>query len=247
MSNSYFGDSRAARRSRRRWRRRIRARIYAWLTRLALAWVGITVLVVLLFRWVDPPTSAFMIAAQIRGGEITRNEWLDWDRVPPELALAVVAAEDQRFPTHYGFDFVEIQDALESALNGKRMRGASTISQQVAKNLFLWSGRNFVRKGLEAYFTVLLEVLWPKQRILEIYLNIAQFGDGLYGITAASGVYFGKSPGELSRYEISLLASVLPNPASYKPNAPSESLLNRAAFVRRHMQSLGGTGYITNM
>ena len=125
-----------------------------------MAWVGITVFVVLALRWVDPPTTAFMLAAQSRG-ESAVHAWLDWRDIPPELALAVVAAEDQRFPRHNGFDFKEIQNALETAIEGGRVRGASTISQQVAKNLFLWSGRNIVRKGLEAYFTVLLELLWP--------------------------------------------------------------------------------------
>jgi monofunctional glycosyltransferase len=218
-----------------------------WLARLALAWVGVTVLLVLVLRWLDPPTTAFMIGAQLRGGDAVSGEWLNWRDIPPELALAVVAAEDQRFPTHAGFDLVEIQDALQTVMKGGRVRGASTISQQVAKNLFLWSGRNFVRKGLEAYFTVLLELFWPKQRILEVYLNVAQFGDGFYGVSAASREYFGKPPGALTRYEMSLIASVLPNPVAYRPDAPSAALLNRAAFVRRHMQQLGGVAYLQGM
>lgn len=210
---------------------------------VVLAWVGVTVLVVLLLRWVNPPTTAFMIAAALRGEDVV-SDWIDWGGIPPKLALAVVAAEDQRFPRHFGFDFVEIRDAVETVLDGGRMRGASTISQQTAKNLFLWSGRNFVRKGLEAYFTLLLELLWSKQRILEVYLNVAQFGDGVYGIGAASSAYFNEPPARLTRYEMSLLASVLPDPVDLHPNAPSESLLERAAFVRRHMQSLGGVGYL---
>jgi monofunctional biosynthetic peptidoglycan transglycosylase len=142
---------------------------------------------------------------------------------------------------------VEIRQAVETAIRGGRVRGASTISQQVAKNLFLWSGRNVLRKGLEAYFTVLLEALWPKRRILEVYLNIAQFGDGFYGVAAASREYFGKFPGELTRREMSLLASVLPDPVDLNPAAPGRYLQDRAAFVRRHMQSLGGVGYISRM
>ncbi|HSH43878.1 MAG TPA: monofunctional biosynthetic peptidoglycan transglycosylase [Arenicellales bacterium] len=223
-----------------------RRRIRGWLLRLALAWIGISVLVVLLFRWVDPPTTAFMLAAQWRG-DGAASEWLDWEQIPPEFALAVVAAEDQRFPGHNGFDFVEIQQAVETAIQGGRVRGASTISQQVAKNLFLWSGRSFLRKGLEAYFTVLLEALWPKRRILEVYLNIAQFGDGFYGVAAASREYFSKTPGELTRREMSLLASVLPDPVDLNPAAPGGHLRDRAAFVRRHMQNLGGVGYISRM
>lgn len=240
----YFDRHRSTRRARRR--RRVRRRIYGMLVRLVLAWVLVTVAVVLVLRWVNPPTTAFMIAAQARGEEAVM-EWLDWSRIPPELALAVVASEDQRFPRHFGFDFVEIQDAVETAIEGGRVRGASTISQQVAKNLFLWSGRSFVRKGLEAYFTVLLEILWPKSRILEVYLNIAQFGDGFYGVAAASREYFGKTPDELTRYEMSLLAPVLPDPVDLNPAAPGEFLVERAAFVRKHMDQLGGVAYLEGM
>lgn len=208
-----------------------------------MAWLGVTVSVVLLLRWIDPPTTAFMIRAMLQGGEVV-SDWVDRSGIPPQLALAVVAAEDQRFPRHFGFDFVEIQKAVTNVLHGGRVRGASTISQQTAKNLFLWPGRNFVRKGLEAYFTLLLETLWPKHRILEVYLNIAQFGDGVYGVGAASHIYFSKTPAELSQYEMSLIASVLPDPVDLHPNAPSQFLLERAAFVRKHMKSLGGVSYL---
>lgn len=220
--------------------------MYGWLARLALAWVAITMAVVLVLRWIDPPTTAFMLAAQVRG-ESPTSEWLDWHEIPPELALAVVAAEDQRFPSHAGFDFEQIRNAVETAIQGGRIRGASTISQQTAKNLFLWSGRNFVRKGLEAYFTVLLELLWPKQRILEVYLNIAQFGDDFYGVAVASREYFGKPPAGLTRGEMSLLASVLPDPVDLDPRSPGAFLRERAAFVREHMQLLGGVGYLEGM
>lgn len=220
--------------------------MYGWLGRLVLTWVAITTAVVLVLRWVDPPNTAFMLAAQARGEHPT-SEWLDWPEIPAELALAVVAAEDQRFPGHAGFDFAQIRNAVETAMQGGRIRGASTISQQVAKNLFLWSGRNFVRKGLEAYFTVLLELLWPKQRILEVYLNIAQFGEGFYGVAVASREYFGKPPAGLTRREMSLLASVLPDPVDLDPRAPGAFLRERAAFVREHMELLGGVGYLEGM
>lgn len=236
--------NRPRRRSRRR--RRARARVYHWLKVAILAWVGATVCLVVLLRWVDPPVTAFMIAAKLRG-EVVVNEWVDRAAIPPELALAAVAAEDQRFPRHFGFDLVEIRKALTTLVHGGRMRGASTISQQLAKNLFLWSGRNLVRKGLEAYFTVLLETLWSKQRILEVYLNVAQFGDRVYGVGAASHKYFATVPSRLTRQQMSLLVSVLPDPTGATPDAPSPQLRERAAFVRRHMQSLGGVAYINNM
>lgn len=187
-----------------------------------------------------------MLGARWRG-DAARSVWLDWREIPPELALAVVAAEDQRFPRHSGFDLVEIRKALETALHGGRMRGASTISQQLAKNLFLWPGRSFLRKGLEAWFTVLLELMWSKQRILEVYLNIAQFGDGFYGVALASREYFNKVPAALSRHEMSLLASVLPDPVDLAPDAPGEYLRRRAAFVREHMRRLGGVAYLRDL
>lgn len=209
-------------------------------------WVAITVSVVLLLRWVDPPTSAFMIAATLRGDDV-RQQWVDAPGIPRELALAAVAAEDQRFPQHFGFDLVEIEKAVSTRLQGGRLRGASTISQQVAKNLFLWSGRNMVRKSLEAYFTVLLETLWTKRRILEVYLNIAQFGDGIYGVGVASREFFGATPGRLTRRQMSLLVAVLPNPTGGAPNAPSDWVLQRAAFVQKHMRTLGGVAYLDEM
>ncbi|MGA8261568.1 MAG: monofunctional biosynthetic peptidoglycan transglycosylase [Arenicellales bacterium] len=231
------------RRSRRSRRRRIRARVYRWLGKLVLIWVGVTVPVVLALRWINPPTTAFMIAARL-GGENVANTWVSWRRIPPQMALAVVAAEDQRFPDHFGFDWVEIRNAVDTKLEGGRLRGASTISQQTARNLFLWSARSFIRKGIEAYFTVLLEALWSKRRILEVYLNVAQFGKGVYGVGAASRAFFHETPGRLSLYQMSLLASVLPDPVDLHADAPDHWLLKRAASVREDMKTLGGVAYI---
>jgi monofunctional biosynthetic peptidoglycan transglycosylase len=155
------------------------------------------------------------------------------------MALAAVAAEDQKFPDHYGFDFAAIADAIEEGEKGRRLRGASTISQQVAKNLFLWESRSYLRKGLEAYYTVLLETFWSKRRILEIYLNIAQFGDGLYGVKAAAQVFFNKPPSALTMGECALLAGVLPNPVKFKVTAPSPYVLQRARSIEIQMRNLG--------
>src|SRR5262249_11532172 len=148
-----------------------------------------------------------------------------WDKIAPEAPLALIASEDQKFPTHHGFDVQAIQDAMEDADEGERLRGASTITQQTAKNLFLWGGRSFVRKGLEAYFTVLLELEWPKRRILEVYMNIAEFGDGVYGVGAAANRFFRKTPAQLSGSEAALLASVLPNPKKLHAERPSPYVL----------------------
>ncbi|HSX63083.1 MAG TPA: monofunctional biosynthetic peptidoglycan transglycosylase, partial [Tahibacter sp.] len=164
--------------------------------------------------------------------------------VSPALPIALVAAEDQKFPLHHGFDVEAIRDAIEDAEDGERLRGASTISQQTAKNLFLWNGRSFVRKGLEAYFTVLIELCWPKQRIIEVYLNVAEFGDGIYGAAAASDVFFHKTPGALTPRESALLAAVLPNPRRLRVDKPSAYVQRRSAWIERQARQLGGPAYL---
>ena len=167
--------------------------------------VALSALSTLCLRWIDPPTSAFMLqsrhAARSQGSATTyriRHYWVDWRHIAPAAKVAVVAAEDQRFLDHDGFDVDSIADAVYERVKRGRKRGASTVSQQVAKNLYLWPGKSFLRKGIEAWFTLLIELSWPKQRVLEVYLNLAQFGDGIFGIEAASVAYFCKSAEELS-------------------------------------------------
>ena len=206
--------------------------------------VTASLLPVAALRWIDPPTSAFMLRHRVQSlwnEQLSKNiayRWVDWKKISPFAPLAVVASEDQKFPSHWGFDTESIAEALEDREKGIRSRGASTITQQVAKNLFLWPGRNFIRKGLEAYFTVLIEMLWPKQRILEVYLNIAEFGNGVYGIRAASNIYFNKSPLRLSRGECALMAAVLPNPLRLRLNRPSAYMRNRARWILSEMDRL---------
>lgn len=210
----------------------------------------LSVLCVLCLRWVAPVTSAFMlerrIAAAVEGEHDFQlhYQWTNWSQVSAQLPIALVAAEDQKFPSHHGFDIDAIQSALADADEGERLRGASTISQQVAKNLFLWNGRSFVRKGLEAYFTVLIEALWPKRRILEVYLNIAQFGDGVYGASAASRQFFRSTPAQLDARQSALLAAVLPNPVRYRVDRPGPYVLRRVAWIERQAVQLGGPGYL---
>jgi monofunctional biosynthetic peptidoglycan transglycosylase len=216
----------------------------------AVAWLVLSVLAVALLRCVPPITSAFMIERRVDAWLHARPDvriayrWTPWERISPDLPIALVAAEDQKFPDHHGFDFAAIQGALADADDGERLRGASTISQQVAKNLFLWNGRSFVRKGLEAYFTVLIEALWPKRRILEVYLNIAEFGDGTYGAAAAARRFFATTPDHLDARQAALLAAVLPNPVRYRVDRPSAYVLRRAAWIRRQAIQLGGPGYL---
>jgi monofunctional biosynthetic peptidoglycan transglycosylase len=232
-------------------KRTLPQRVLRWLCLATLGGIVLSVAVVLLLRFVAPPTSAFMIDRRI-------DAWLDEERdfrldyrwtpiaqVSAQLPIALVAAEDQTFPDHHGFDVAAIQSAMAEAEDGSRLRGASTITQQVAKNLFLWNGRSYVRKGLEAYFTVLIEVLWPKQRIIEVYLNIAEFGDGIYGADAAARRFFGVDASRLSARQAALLAAVLPNPQRMRANPPSPYVQRRAAWIERQVRQLGGPAYLT--
>jgi monofunctional biosynthetic peptidoglycan transglycosylase len=217
------------------------------------AWAAVTVAVVLAFRWIDPPFTAFMLESRVRAlfssepGYEFRHEWRDWNTISKQAAVAVVASEDQNFPYHHGFDFKQIDRALEERERGRRVRGASTISQQVAKNLFLWPGQSWVRKGLEAGITVLIEGLWSKQRILEVYLNVAEFGRGTYGVQAASRRFFGKDAARLNAADAALLAAVLPAPKRLRADSPSNYVRRRQAWIQRQMASLGGTSYVAQL
>jgi monofunctional biosynthetic peptidoglycan transglycosylase len=219
---------------------------------LALAgWIVLTVATVVALRWIDPPFTAFMVTDRVThlfADDYTfRHEWRNWNDISRNAAIAVIAAEDQTFPRHRGFDFKQIGKALEDRERGRRVRGASTISQQVAKNLFLWRGQSWFRKGLEAGITVLIEACWSKQRILEVYLNVAEFGRGTYGVQAASQRYFRKDASRLSRREAALLAAVLPAPSSYKVEAPSRYVQRRQEWIQRQMVALGGTSYLARL
>src|SRR6202047_2912614 len=213
---------------------------------IVLLFVVLSVASVVVFRWLNPPYSAFMAEAQIAAwtsrdsSYVFRHSWVDLDRISPNLPLAVVASEDQKFPEHWGFDVEAIEKAYEMNQHTHRVHGASTISQQVAKNLFLWSGRSYFRKGLEAYFTILIEALWPKRRILEVYLNIAEFGYGTYGAEAGAQRFFHEPASQLSRDDSALLAAVLPNPERYSAVAPSRYVQQRRDWILGQMQTLGG-------
>ena len=215
-----------------------------------LAWVLLTATPVLLLRWLRPLTSAFMVEARVAAWQARRHDyhtdfrWVSLEQISPHAAIAVVASEDQQFPYHAGFDFNSIREAVRASEHGKRLRGASTISQQVAKNLFLWSGHSYLRKGLEAYFTVLIETLWPKERILEMYLNVAQFGDGIYGVQAAAERFWHKPALRLSSAEAVSLAAVLPNPLRLHADRPSRYLIGRRDWILVQMRELGGEAYL---
>jgi monofunctional biosynthetic peptidoglycan transglycosylase len=214
----------------------------------------LSVLTVLALRYVNPWTSAFMVEARVhawfdddpRPWKL-QHKWRDYDQISKQLPLAVVASEDQLFPVHSGFDFKQIRKALNDAERGRRARGASTITQQVAKNLFLWNGHSWVRKGLEAWYTLLIEWLWPKQRILEVYLNIAEFGRGIYGAEAAAQAFFHKPAARLSREEAARLAAALPNPILFRVDRPSHYIQRRQREIEAQMRALGGPGYLAGL
>lgn len=229
--------------SRRRSSSPRRRRPWRLLWQLPLAFVAGSVLLVLLLRVLPPPTTAFMLGNDLHP---VRYAWVGWSRIAPAARLAVVAAEDQKFPDHWGFDFEAIDQAIDHNEHSRRVRGASTISQQTAKNLFLWSGRSYVRKGLEAGFTLLMEGLWPKRRILEMYLNVAQFGPDVFGVEAAAQAYFGKPAMRLTAHEAALLAAVLPNPQRFSAARPSPYVAGRADDIEQQMQQLG-SGYLDDL
>ncbi|HVI53999.1 MAG TPA: monofunctional biosynthetic peptidoglycan transglycosylase [Luteibacter sp.] len=226
-------------------------RIARFVGLLILAWLALSWLVVLILRFVPPWTSAMMMERRVEAFVTHepdfsfRHRWVPWDAVSPQVGLAMVAGEDQKFPFHHGFDIDAIQDAIDASDEGKRLRGASTISQQVAKNLFLWNGRSFIRKGLEAYFTVLIEATWPKRRILEVYMNIVELGNGIYGVGAASDVFYHTTPDRLGAIQAARLAAVLPNPRRFRVDAPSAYVQKRTAWIAQQMEQLGGPAYLT--
>lgn len=210
-----------------------------------LIFVVVSVLLVGIFRFLPPPASSFMIKRYVAGlfhqdqSPKVYYQWVDWENISPHIALAVVAAEDQKFPHHWGFDFQSIWDAIRERRTGGRLRGASTITQQTAKNLFLWEGRSFVRKGFEAWFTLLMETFWSKKRILEVYLNIVEFGDGVYGVHSAATIFFNKEPSQLTRKEAARMAAVLPNPKRFSVRTPSGYMRQRTREIERQMNNLG--------
>lgn len=219
----------------------------------ALVWFAAgSVLLVLIFRWVPPPGTALMVERKIESwidGEPIdlQRDWEPWEKISDDLKVAVIAGEDQKFASHWGFDFVAIQAALAHNERGGTVRGASTLSQQVAKNQFLWSGRSWLRKGLEVWFTALIELIWSKERILEVYLNSAEWDEGVFGAQAAARHHFGVDASKLSRQQASLLAAVLPNPRNWSASRPSTYVARRAGWIRQQMSQLGGDSYLEQL
>lgn len=243
--NPTYGDKLCAR-TEAEFKMRIK-RLRRWLLAGLTACLLLSMAPVIILRWVTPPTSAVMLQRILVEGHKLDYQWVPLAQIAPAAALAVVAAEDQKFPDHRGFDLDAIRAAAGNNARGGRLRGASTLTQQVARNLFLWQGRSYLRKGLEAWFTLLLELCWSKQRILEVYLNIAETGPRTFGIQAAARRYFGRSANALTREQAALIAAILPNPLRFHADRPSGYVLSRRNHILQQMSRLGGSAYLQNI
>ncbi|MGR8980362.1 MAG: monofunctional biosynthetic peptidoglycan transglycosylase [Gammaproteobacteria bacterium] len=223
---------------------KFKARLKKTAKLLALTFLMTSLGACVLLRWVPPPTSAFMIYRHVE--DLVRHgtfraidyQWVGSHKISANAYRAVMASEDQRFYQHSGFDLQSIRSSIAAYVNGRRLRGASTISQQVAKNLFLNPSKSFIRKGFEAWFTLLIELFWSKKRILTVYLNIAEFGDHVFGIEAASRHYFGIPAKKLSRPQAALLAATLPNPLRFKASRPTAFVIKRQQWILRQMGNI---------
>jgi len=230
------------------WRERLRG-VWRILWRSALALLALLLLLIIVLRFAPVPITTVMARYAVQSvfradAPPLRYDWVDLNDMSPQLPLAVIAAEDQLFAEHWGFDLKSIGRAFDHNSKSRRIRGASTITQQTAKNLFLWTERNWLRKGLEAGITVLLEVAWPKRRILEVYLNVAQFGDGVYGVGAACEHLLRVKPERVTASQAARLAAVLPSPRRYDAAAPGPYVRERAAWIRGQMARLGGPAFL---
>ncbi|RDB43571.1 monofunctional biosynthetic peptidoglycan transglycosylase [Halomonas sp. DQ26W] len=227
-------------------------RVLRWAALVGVAFVVLSLVLVLMMRYVPAYGSMVMLERKIEAwlsGESLpiQHQWRPWEELSDHAKLAVIAAEDQRFPDHRGFDVSEMRRAWEASRSGARLRGASTISQQTAKNLFLWTGRSWLRKGFEAWFTLLIETLWPKERILEVYLNIVEWDNGVFGLEAAGQHYFGVSASQLNEVQASRLAAILPNPRAWDAARPGPQTERRSQWIRQQMRNLGGSRYLERL
>lgn len=216
-------------------------KLLKFIFKLMLWFVGLTVLWVLVYKFVPVSYTPLMAIRSIEGDDQFKlsHKWVPMEKISPHLQLAVICAEDQRFVHHNGFDREAIEKAIQSNRAGKRLRGGSSISQQTAKNVFLWPERSWVRKGFETYFTFLIENLWSKERILEVYLNSIEMGDGVFGAQAAAEYWFGKTAQDLSQQNAAAIAAILPNPRNYRANPPSPYISRRISWIVQQMRYYG--------
>ena len=214
-------------------------RIWRWTKRIFLILFVAQFVYIILLRWVNPPITMTQFVSWVTGHGFKRD-YVDEAVISPNARLAVIASEDQKFTDHNGFDWKSIKKAMKynEKKPGRTVRGGSTISQQVAKNVFLWQGRSYFRKGLESYFTFMIELLWNKERILEVYLNVIEMGDGIFGVEAAANSYFSKPASSLTQQEAALIAACLPNPKVYRVKPPSPYMAKRSRQIMTQMNFL---------
>jgi len=230
--------------------KKLLSKISVFFLKLLLFILIITIAWVALYKFVNPPVTPLMLIRffdKESGQRLIKTDWKNYDDISNYMKIAVIASEDQQFPLHEGFDLRSIEEAIDGKLEGERLRGASTISQQTAKNVFLWPSRSWIRKGIEAYFTVLIEKIWGKKRILEVYLNVIETGDGIYGVDEAGEIYFGRSAKNLDEVDAALIAAILPDPRGMSAVKPSEYVLRRQQWIREQIGNLGGTSYLKNI
>ncbi len=224
--------------------RKILGKIWTIIWKTCVAFFILSIVSVIIFRWVPVPLTPLMLIRDVEqmnngGGIVMEHDWVPLEDISPKLQLAVVCSEDQNYLKHFGVDWGAIEKAMKENEKGKRIRGGSTITQQTAKNVFLWQGRSYLRKGLELWFTLLIEVFWSKERIMEVYLNSIEMGKGIYGAEAASRYWFHKSAKKLSKDEAAAIAAILPNPLRLKANPPSGYISNRKAWIKQQMNFWG--------
>ena len=221
----------------------VKQKIWRFIKYAILLFFGTSIFFALLFRFVNPPATPLMLIRVVENIADDKKpaidkQWMSLDEISPNLVLAVIASEDNNFETHYGIDFKAIEKATKLNKKGKKIRGASTISQQTAKNVFLWQARNYLRKGLEVYFTGLIELFWGKERIMEVYLNVIEMGDGIYGAEAAAQKYFHKPAKNLTRAEAAAIAATLPNPRRWRPDKPTAYISKKKAWILWNMNNV---------
>ena len=223
-------------------------KVFRWIWKATLWFIGLSILSVIIFKWVPVPITPLMITRAVENklegkDALLTHDWVSIENISPNLQKAVIASEDGNFLKHNGFDFKAMQKAFKNNQKGKRLKGGSTISQQTAKNVFLWQGRSYIRKGLEAYFTVLIELIWGKERIMEVYLNSIEMGNGVYGAESAARHWYRKSAVDLTKQEAAGIAAILPNPRKYKATNSSSYINRRKDKIVRVMQHIGKIDY----
>jgi len=223
-------------------------RFFKFILKCILWFIALSIVIVIIFKWMAVPITPLMVIRKIERSQKNNNtgwkhDWVSIDNMSKNIQLAVICSEDQNFLSHHGFDFKAIKKAMENNQKNRRIKGGSTISQQTAKNVFLWPQRSWLRKGLEAYFTFLIELIWSKERIMEVYLNSIEMGNGIYGIEAASQHWFKKPASRLSQQEAAAIAAILPNPRVYKANPASSYIQSRKGWIVRQMYFFGPLDY----